>query len=77
MQSVATNHPFVDGNKRTSILLVELLLSQSGYRLEPLPGEDDNRLVEDFVADCVVGGHWPIERIAEWFKERLRPAAPG
>jgi death-on-curing protein len=54
MQSVATNHPFADGNKRTSILLVDLLLSRSSYRLEPLPGEDINRLVEDFVVDCVV-----------------------
>jgi hypothetical protein len=57
MQSIATNHAFVDGNKRTSIILVNLMLDRSGYRLEPADDQEDlNRAIEDFVVECVVEG---------------------
>lgn len=73
LQSVATNHGFIDGNKRTSLILLNLLLDRSGYRLEPVDEREDlNRALEDFIADCVVGGHWPVEQIAEWLKVRIR-----
>lgn len=72
VHSIATNHAFVDGNKRTSVLLVELLLDKSGYRLEPAEGEDINHAIERLVADHVVEGRWPIERIEEWFASRIR-----
>jgi death-on-curing protein len=49
MQSIATNHSFNDGNKRTSIILLNLLLDRSGYRLEGIdaaekPGAGDRGL---------------------------------
>jgi death on curing protein len=73
MQSVATNHPFVEGNKRTSVLLVDLLLDRSGYRLVPANDREDlNQAIEHLVADCVVRDHWPVERIAEWFAPRIQ-----
>jgi death-on-curing protein len=77
MQSVATNHAFVDGNKRTAVILVDLLIERSGWRLQPLPGEDPNRLIEDFVADGVVGGRWPVKHIEEWFQDRMRRQEPA
>ena len=33
MESLAGNHPFVDGNKRTAVAAVEVFLSMNGYRL--------------------------------------------
>jgi death-on-curing protein len=33
MQSLAGNHPFVDGNKRTAITAAALFLQQNGYRI--------------------------------------------
>jgi death-on-curing protein len=34
-ESVACGHAVNDGNKRTAVLLVDLLLERSGYRLQP------------------------------------------
>jgi death-on-curing protein len=72
MQSIAVNHAFSDGNKRTAVVLVDLLIQKSGYFLEPLPGEDVDHLIETFVADCVVAGRWPIQRIEAWFALRIQ-----
>lgn len=71
MQSAATNHGFIEGNKRTSGLLVDLLLDRSGYRLVPDDGEDLNQAIEDPVVECVVRDHWPVVRIARSFAARI------
>ncbi|MBM3541298.1 MAG: type II toxin-antitoxin system death-on-curing family toxin, partial [Alphaproteobacteria bacterium] len=39
IQSMATNHGFADGNKRTTVILLDTLLTKSGYRLRPLRGD--------------------------------------
>ena len=36
VESMATNHGFTDGNKRTSLILMHTLLTKSGYELVPL-----------------------------------------
>ena len=64
------NHGFVDGNKRTAWLLVELLVVRSGYRLE-IP---DNELLDDFVVS-VAAGETEFAAIQKWFALRLRKAA--
>jgi death on curing protein len=33
-QSIAHNHPFVDGNKRTAFITADVFLDMNGYRLE-------------------------------------------
>jgi prophage maintenance system killer protein len=72
---VARNHGFNYGNKRTSLILLNLLLDRSGYRLEPVDDREDiNRAAVDFIADCVVRDHLPVEQIAEWLKARIRRA---
>lgn len=75
MQSIATNHAFNDGNKRTSILLTDLLLVRSGYRLEPRDASEDlEQAIEDFVVDSVVKGRSSIDVIAAWLQARIRRA---
>ena len=75
LQSIATNHAFNDGNKRTSIILVHLLLDQSGYSLEPIdPREDLERALEDFVVDSVVTKKLSVDEITEWLAPRIRAA---
>ena len=32
-ESIIINHPFVDGNKRTGLLLMDLCITRAGYRL--------------------------------------------
>ena len=39
-ESVCRNHGFTDGNKRTAVLLLVLLLERSGYQILPVHDED-------------------------------------
>jgi death-on-curing protein len=72
MQSIATNHAFNDGNKRTSILLTDLLLVRSGYRLDALDASEDlEQAIEDFVVESVVKGRISVDAIAEWLDARM------
>ena len=59
---LAKNHPFVDGNKRTAFVAVELFLTLNGWAL----GASD--------ADCVIAmlqlaaGDWSEARFAAWMR---------
>ena len=66
LQSMAGNHGFVDGNKRTAWLLVEILIDRSGFRLN-IP---DDEPVDDLVVAAAtrqVG----FDELVAWFKARL------
>ena len=71
LHAMVNNHGFVDGNKRTAWLLVELLIERSGYRLD-IP--DDAR-VDDLVVD-VASGKLTFNEIAEWFARHLARNRP-
>jgi death-on-curing protein len=64
---LARNHPFVDGNKRTAFVAVELFLWLNGWRL----------VAED--ADCVLtmvsvaAGETSEDELAQWLRERMKP----
>ena len=66
MQSVVGNHGFVDGNKRTAWLLVELLIDRSGYTLA-IP--DDER-IDDLVV-AIASRQMSFDQIVVWFASRL------
>jgi prophage maintenance system killer protein len=75
LQSIATNHAFNDGNKRTSILLTDLLVVRSRYLLDALDASEDlEQAIEDFVVDTVVQGRCSIDEIAAWLEARIRRA---
>jgi death-on-curing protein len=69
LESMVGNHGFVDGNKRTAWLLVEILIDRSGYRLD-IP--DDER-IDDLVV-AVAEGHLRFDDLVTWFAARLRRA---
>ncbi len=50
LESMVGNHGFIDGNKRTAWLLVEILIARSGYRLNI---SDDAR-IDDLVVSKIV-----------------------
>jgi death on curing protein len=64
---LARNHPFVDGNKRTAFVAVELFLDLNGFAL----GADD--------ADCVLtmlrlaAGEIGEDGFAAWIRRHLQP----
>jgi len=65
---LARNHPFVDGNKRTAFVAVELFLALNGFELRA--GD----------ADCVMtmlslaGGTLSEEDFAAWVRQHSTPA---
>jgi death on curing protein len=67
LESIARNHGFLDGNKRTAWLLVELIVARSGYMLD-IPEEI---LVDDFVVS-VAAGDLEFVEIERWFALYLR-----
>lgn len=60
------NHGFVDGNKRTAWLLVEILIDRSGYILNI----SDDEPVDDLVV-AVASGQVGFDELVVWFKSRL------
>ena len=74
VQSMATNHGFIDGNKRTTLILAITFVARSGYELvSPNPGGDLVKEIEELIVS--VAEHLPFEDIVEWFTLRLRKAA--
>lgn len=66
------NHGFVDANKRTAWLLVELLIVRSGYRLN-IP---DDEPIDDLVV-ATASGEKSFDELVAWFAERLVVADPA
>jgi death-on-curing protein len=65
---ISRNHPFLDGNKRTSLVVAELFLALNG--LELCAG--DAECVATFLA--LAAGELTEEQLAEWIAVNVRPA---
>jgi death on curing protein len=63
LHSMVGNHGFIDGNKRTAWLLVELLIVRSGYLLDIPDGER----VDDLVVS-VAAGTVDFDQLVDWFR---------
>jgi death-on-curing protein len=61
MESLAQNHAFVDGNKRTAVTAAALFLKRNGRTLQTTSTE-----LEQFTLH-VVNNHPPLDEIAAWF----------
>jgi death-on-curing protein len=66
MESLAQNHPFVDGNKRTAITATAMFLQQNGYVLQTT-----NEALEAFVM-MVVEERPSLDAIVVWLKENVK-----
>lgn len=64
---IARNHPFVDGNKRTAFVAVELFLALNGFELTA----DDADCVLTMLA--VAAGDLSEDDFAAWIRTHLRP----
>jgi death-on-curing protein len=72
VQSVASNHGFADGNKRTATILMVTLLNKSGYDLKAIQGDGNiQAAVEKMVLD-VVNHRLDLENLVRWFRARIR-----
>ena len=66
MHSLALNHPFVDGNKRTAAFAAIVFVASNDH--EFLATSDE--LVE--TTNAVAEGKMSVEALAIWFRQRLR-----
>jgi death on curing protein len=64
---IARNHPFVDGNKRTAVVVSETFLALNGYALDATDAE----LVVAFLA--LAAGDLSEAELADWFRGHLTP----
>lgn len=64
---LAKNHPFIDGNKRTAFVALELFLELNGYSLEA----DDTQCVLTMLA--MAAGETDEAAFAAWVRESSRP----
>lgn len=71
-QSLIKNHGFVDGNKRTAFLVVDLFVQRSGYKLRGIGAPADEEL-ENLILDIATSA---VQKpgIEAWFRLRLRKA---
>lgn len=70
MHSLALNHGFVDGNKRTALFMVALLLRKSGYTLDHKNVRRRNIEMETMIL-AVVERRMNFENLVDWFRQRI------
>ncbi len=70
VHSLALNHGFIDGNKRTALYMATLLLRKSGYALRHKSRQQRNREMEVMILD-VVAHRLDFGQLVEWFRQRI------
>jgi death-on-curing protein len=75
-EAVANNHGFMDGNKRTALILADLLIKRSGYRLVSATARENLNSAFEALAVSVASGELNTGQIVDWFRQRIVPG-PG
>jgi death on curing protein len=70
MHALVQNHGFVDGNKRSALIVTLLMIERSGYLLHL----DGSERIDDTVVS-IAEGKMSFDDLVEWFRLRLRSAA--
>lgn len=71
VESMATNHGFADGNKRTTVILLHLLVRKSGYATVPIIDTNSPSLEVENMVVAVINHEIDYDGLVEWFKLRL------
>jgi death on curing protein len=67
MESLAINHPFLDGNKRVAFAAAHTFLLINGYDLDAQP-----QAVYDFMMQSLSKGNFRFAPILEWINHHIR-----
>lgn len=70
MESLATNHPFVDGNKRIAFAAADVFLRINGWRLERAPMQIHAEVMQMFAS-----GTFDIAHLDPWLRGFARTDA--
>jgi death-on-curing protein len=68
LHNIITNHPFVDGNKRTGFQVADLLLRQEGIHIHANDEEILHALVTIAEYKC------SVENVEKWLREKVSPS---
>lgn len=69
MESLARNHPFVDGNKRAALVAVQTFFDYNGHTREAGAAE-----TKEFFLSKLRKGTFKFTVIRDWLRERARKA---
>ena len=67
-ESLAMNHPFVDGNKRVAYAVTELFLQSNGRDIVP-----DNTTIERFIYHHLEAGTFTKDVLDAWLRTNTAP----
>jgi len=70
MESLANNHPFIDGNKRISFAAADTFLRLNGCYLEVGAHE-----AHQFITESIANGTFRFGTIRHWIEAKLKPRA--
>ncbi|MCY4409457.1 MAG: type II toxin-antitoxin system death-on-curing family toxin [Caldilineaceae bacterium] len=68
LESLATNHPFLDGNKRTAFYAADSFLRVNGYFID-CDADEANR----FIRNILVDRQDRFDRVRNWLKTHVEP----
>ena len=68
MESLAMNHPFVDGNKRTAFYTTDAFLRMNGRSIDC-----DNQEAYEFFMHSYETHSFRFDRLHEWLKQHVKP----
>jgi death on curing protein len=69
LHALIQNHGFVDGNKRSALIVTLMMVERSGYRLTLQQHEK----IDDVVV-AVADGNMAFDELVSWFASRLQRA---
>lgn len=70
LESLAVNHPFVDGNKRIAFAAADVFLRINGWRLQRAPMQVHSEMMEMFES-----GTFDIAHLEPWLRRFALPDA--
>ena len=68
MESLAMNHPFVDGNKRIAFFATDTFLRVNGYYIDC-----DNEETYDYFIKLFELNAFRFDNLVEWLREKVKP----
>ncbi len=68
MESLAMNHPFVDGNKRMAFFATDVFLRLNGYHIDC-----DNEEAYAYFMGLFATDSFRLENLLEWLRSHVKP----
>jgi death on curing protein len=70
LESLAQNHPFVDGNKRVAFAVIDVFLRINGYLITA-----DSKTIYEHMIQFFEARSFDMEHLVPWLQEIVRPRA--